>query len=1242
MKKVLGLDIGVSSIGWALISELENKKSILGMGSRIIPLSTDDSDEFTKGNAISKNQARTTNRTIRKGLDRYQMRRTYLIDKLESEQMLPDESLIKLNSKELYGLRNKGLNESITLQELGRILLHLNQKRGYKSSRSDANKDKKDTDYVAEVKGRHQLIIENNLTIGQYFYKGLTMNPNTDDWIEFTNTFNLPANLPFRTIQQVFPREAYIEEFEKIWKKQQEYNPKILKDDLKNVFKNEIIFYQRKLKSQKGLVSICEFEGFWTKTKEGKAIFAGPKVAPKSSPLFQIAKIWESINSITLKNASNDSFQFTIESKKAIFEYLNNNEKLSEAELFKILKINKNEGWLGNKQTAKGIQGNLTKSILAKVGLNDELKFELKIEDLEYVDKETGEVIKTKSISPEFEKEPLYVLWHMIYSIPDEDECLIALQNRFHFSKDIAERLSTIDFTKSAFGNKSAKAMRKILPYLMEGYVYSKAMAFAGYNHSNSLTKSENANRQLLDKLNLLQKNSLRQPVVEKILNQVIHQVNTVIDEFGKPDEIRVELARELKQSKDERNDTFSNMNKRERENEVIRKRIIEEYGLRATRINVIKWRLFHEINNTESKLNATCIYCGKPFGLTDAIKGNNIDVEHIIPKSKLFDDSQSNKTLTHRKCNEAKGDYTAYDYMKTKSESEFNEYIARVDNLYKAKIIGRTKRDKLLMAGDKIPQNFIERQLRETQYISKKSKEILSAVCQNVWSTSGSVTEYLRRIWGWDDVLMNLQLPKYRDLGMTEWKEWETNDGQKHKKEIITGWGKRDDHRHHAIDALTIACTEQGFIQRINTLSSDITRKSMYEDLDQSTISKIEKKSLLENYVYQKKPFSTKQIEDEASKILISFKSGKKVATIGKRKIKINGKKTVVQEGIIIPRGALSEQSVYGKIKSGNDFKRPVKYLFENPNLIFKPYIKDLVLERLAMNEGDTKKALSSLKKEPIFLDSEKNIPLEYGTCYKEDIVIKYPVNTITFKDLPFVIDSKVKEILTERLLKFDNKEKEAFKDLDKNPVWFNEEKRIQIRTVRCYTGLNAVEPVKKDKNGKNIGFVKPGNNHHIAIYIDTEGKRQEHICTFWHAVERKKYGIPAIINNPKETWDKILLEKDNYPQSFLEKLPYYDWIIETSLQQNEMFVLGMEKEMAKRFIDIKDLSLLSDNLFRIQKIGSNDYWFRHHLETQLDDSAESKTSKRYYRTKSIGAFFKLNPIKVKIDRIGGVSIII
>ena len=893
MKTILGLDLGVASIGWALINEHEGKTSIVDIGCRIIPYEGTEGKDFAKGTGESKNTLRTKDRASRRGYDRYQLRRKNLVNALVEANMYPDEPLMSLLKNELWSLRNKAVHSQITLKELGRLLLWLNKKRGYKSSRSDANLGKKDTEYVSLVKSRHEKIKGLNLTIGQYFYNELSKNPF------------------FRVKDNVFPREAYIEEFDTICNTQKAFYPDVLNENFISKLRDEIIYYQRPLKSQKGLVSVCEFEGFWKIGKDQKEYYVGPKVAPKSSPIYQLSKMWENINNIKIGSRIGKNIELTIEQKQAIFQHLDNNEKLTATDLLKILNLNKKDCFI-NKQIGKGIVGNITKHAIRqcfdKTREYDHLLL-LNLNIIEtkkqgyLIDKKTGEILNEKPIryiDTSIENEPFYQLWHTIYSIQDIQECSNALQARFGIEPNVADKLANIDFNKHAFGNKSAKVIRKTLPYLMEGDKYSDAMSYAGYEHSNSLTKEESLKRKLLNLLKPIEKNSLRQPTVEKILNQMVNVVNAIIEKYSekdkngkiikyfKFDEIRVELARELKQSREERNETDKAMNERQRENENIAKRLAE-YGLRATRNNIIKWRLYEEIDNKEKKLNAICIYCGQPISLTEAIKGNNVDIEHIIPKSKLFDDSQSNKTLAHRHCNANKKDRTSYDFMKSKPVEVFDAYVERVNSLYANFIISKSKRDKLLMPEDKIHNNFIDRQLRESQYIARKSREVLQTICYNVWATSGSVTAELRHLWGWDDITMNLQFEKYKELGLTEIVEWESELGKnKHQKEVILGWSKRDDHRHHAIDALTIACTKQGYIQRFNTLNAEKTREDMKSVVEERSVNFNEKRSLLEKYIISEQPITVAEVENAVSNILISYKPGKssfdRKRKIGKR----------------------------------------------------------------------------------------------------------------------------------------------------------------------------------------------------------------------------------------------------------------------------------------------------------------------------------------------------------------------
>ena len=1211
MKRILGLDLGVGSIGWSLIEtdDNSNPSKILGMGSRIVPLSPDDANEFSSGNAISKNQKRTQKRTQRKGYDRYQQRRQNLTSELKRLGMLPDENLIKLSVLDLWQLRSDAAipGKRLSLPEIGRVLYHINQKRGYRHSRTDDNADKGQRDYVQTINSRHALIKSEGKTIGQYFAGKLK---------ESEVVTEKGAFYTFRIKEQVFPRKAYMEEFDQIVSCQRQFYPDLLNEDIVNRLRNEIIFYQRPLKSCKHLVSYCEFSLKEYKDKDGKTVIAGPKVAPRSSPIFQTCKIWESVNNLSLQNRYGEIHDFTLEERRILAEYLDNHEKLTVTDLYNLLGLNKKDGWWGGKAIGKGLQGNTTKVALKKAlkGREDLLAFDLCICQSKHIDTQTGEVLE--EISPLFENQPLYRLWHIVYSMNDREEMSAALKRHFDIDDpEIIDNLMTIDFAKSGYGNKSAKFIRQILPYLRKGLKYSEACDYININHSDSLTVEANKVRPLLDRLPQLQKNELRQPVIEKILNQMVNVVNALIEKYGSIDEVRVELARELKQTREERNNTYSRINKLERENKIISERI-EEYGVRPSRNRIQKYRLWEESGHR-------CLYCGQPVGAKEFLSGYDVEIEHIIPRSLFFDDSFSNKVCACRKCNAEKGNMTAYDYMKSKSKDEFEDYLRRVEGYFNKKEISKTKRDRLMTSSNDIPQDFIDRQLRQSQYISKKAVEMLRKVCRNVWVTSGSVTDFLRHAWGYDNILHDLNFERYKVGGMTV-SRTSDHSGQEKHEEIIKDWTKRLDHRHHAIDALTIASTRQGYIQRLNHLNT--SRDEMFREVSKQSEPWQKERSLLEEWVKERPHFSVKEVSEKTDGILVSFKAGKKVSTPGKRYTRKGGKRILVQQGLIVPRGALSEESVYGSI-SCLEKKVPVKKLFENPDIIFKGYIRQRVLKRIDDFGGNWREAQKSIGKKPIFLDDEKKVVLEHATCWKKEYVMRYPLAGLKKKDIDYIVDDRIRELARNRME--ESGEKDAFKEA----LYTDDNHRIPIRSVRLFTGLTAVEPVHY-LNGRPIGFVKPGNNHHIAIYKDKDGSFSEHVVSFWHAVERKKYGIPVIIKDTDELWDKLI--DKNLPESFLKNLPKPGLTLLVSLQQNEMFILGMPEEDYQIAIGDNDTRALNKYLYRVQKIGASNYTFRLHIETVLDDSSQAMTIHKYYRTRSLKALFNLNPHKVHINAIG------
>ncbi len=848
---------------------------------------------------------------------------------------------------------------------------------------------------------------------------------------------------------------------------------------------------------------------------------------------------------------------------------------MKASQLKEILGV-KSKEWQFGKAIGAGLQGNTTYCAIATALGNyahkeDLLKFDLCVVDGGMVDTETGEL--SKVLEAKFEQQPLYRLWHTLYSISDTEELKKVLKGQFSIDdKEVLEALCQIDFVKAGYGNKSSRAIRKILPYLMEGMQYYEAKLAAGYDDT-PLTKEQNEARELAQKLIPIQKGELRQPVVEKILNQLVNLVNALMAEYGCFDEIRVELARELKQSREEREKATKAISDNQKKNEAIAKRIQEEYLLTPTRSRIQKYKMWEESEQI-------CMYCGTTVNVHEFLLGSGVEVEHIIPRSVLFDDGFSNKVCVCRECNQDKGNRTAYDFMESRGEGALKAYVERVNDLAERKKISNTKRNKLLMKGKDIPTDFIDRQLRESQYIAKKAKEMLQTICRNVYATSGSITDFIRHLWGWDEVLHTLNFARYQAAGLTELVEREV-DGRKVEVERIKDWSKRMDHRHHAVDALTIACTKQGYIQRINNLNSlkEVAFTSLTNDT-QGTETR-QRLTRLERYIQQQPHFSTAEVAEAVSGIAVSFKSGKRAASVGKRYIHKGGKRICVQEGIIIPRGALSEESVYGHIRNS-----------------------------------------------------------ETG---KEDYVIKYKVGAISLKDIDYVVDKRIREILRERLEQFGGKPEKAFAE----PVLDHQGR--EIRSVRCRTGLNTTIPVRYNEQNEAIAYVKPGNNHHVAIYEDEKGKWQEHIVTFWHAVERKKYGVPSIITKPAEVWDQVT---EQMPESFLQQLPESaTWQFLFSMQQNEMFILGMDEELYQDAMRHNDYVLLSRYLYRVQKLSSREYVFRKHIETKTDDRyfdgkeksvfsvSKSKQLDAVQWVKSLGALKGLNPHKVRVSVIGKIT---
>jgi CRISPR-associated endonuclease Csn1 len=540
-----------------------------------------------------------------------------------------------------------------------------------------------------------------------------------------------------------------------------------------------------------------------TENVKVKTKWIGPRVCPKSSPLYQEFRIWQRLNDIEVKHKKErTTWQLDDEGKALLYSVLTIKDQLKKSEALKLLYKNYKELELNFEK----LDGNRTNAKL--YGAYEKIVEQAGYEDVDFA-KMSGDAVKAMvtevftSIGIKTEildfnanlegkalaQQPHYQLWHLLYSYEGDNsktgnESLIKkLQEKFGFNEDQAKIIASVTF-EDDYGSLSTKAISKILPHLKDGFSYGgdkkqpkkpSACALAGYkSHSHSETKEDREKKDLKPLLKILPKNSLRNPVVEKILNQTINVINALIEEYSEKDndrkitkyfefdEIRLELARELKKSAKEREDLTRAITSSTTEHEKIRNTLQNEFGLTyVSRNDIIRYKLWKELEPRGHKTLYTNTYVSP-----EKLFSKEFDIEHIIPQSRLFDDSFSNKTIEVRSANIEKGDKTAYDYVAEKfDEQGLKDYEQRVEELYKggaADGISKGKYKKLLMKDSEIPDGFIDRDLRNSQYIAKKAKEMLEDVCRTVNTTTGSVTDRLRDDWQLVNVLQELNWDKY------------------------------------------------------------------------------------------------------------------------------------------------------------------------------------------------------------------------------------------------------------------------------------------------------------------------------------------------------------------------------------------------------------------------------------------------------------------------------------------------
>jgi len=753
----LGLDLGISSIGWAILSENAAKRELINWGSRIFEPGVEGTEnEISAGKGVSRCANRRLKKALRTQYFRRRKRKKDLIDLLIANGLLPenvdsaffaeiDKKLLMLfpvaERKHIghvlpYFYRKAALDRVLEKYELGRALYHLAQRRGYLSNRKQ---ELKEQDAAGVVKTRinelKQAISESGArTLGEYF----TM---VDPEVE-------------RIRSRYTERSMYQDEFRKICQTQREHISAELEEKL-----YKAVFHQLPLKSCKGLIGKCR-------------LYPEHRRCSMEKHEAQLFRIYTSVNNLRI-TCKNQIRSLTEDERLKVIEILNGysdiftkSGKVTLAKLQKAAGLAKGEKFnLGDDE--KEIYGNELNNILYRA-------FGDKAAEMQQAEQDK--------------------FFNDLRSIEKSHVLIKRLINYWQISEEKAEDIASIALPDN-YCAYSLKALQEMLPDLAAGVTLPQWLKL---NNHTQIADKEFELLPLLDDCSF----ELRNPIVHRVLTEMRRVVNSIVERYGKPDRIHVELARDLKATNKEREQITIRNRKREKERLAIAERIAKEAGLeKISRNDILKVMLADECD-------FTCPYSGEHFSMSDLLHGGLVHIEHIIPYSRSFDDSFANKTLCINKLNAQKSNNTPYEAFG--GSAEYSEMLERVRH-FKGPYAERKLE---LFELQKVePAEFLERNLNDTRYASKLAMQYLAMLYggmvdktgkRRIYAIAGGCTALIRRAWGGNYLL---------------------GEGEK----------VRDDHRHHAIDAMTIALTTPGLVQEVAKMSPE--RRREFNDATQKFI---------------------------------------------------------------------------------------------------------------------------------------------------------------------------------------------------------------------------------------------------------------------------------------------------------------------------------------------------------------------------------------------------------------------
>ncbi len=762
---ILGIDLGAKSVGWAVLAcavysdGQPSPIKVLDAGSRIF-------EAGVEGNIDQgKDQSRSVDRRMQRGTRRQLYRRAqrirntlralcthgFLTDAIASPPQVRHDYLLALDNEliavliaegedesrvhdtPIYQMRRRCLSGKRSIREIGRAFFHLAQRRGFKSNRKDTSKDNEKGVVKSGIKDLVSKIASHDFTtLGEYF-----------------SSLN-PHEINDRIRGRWTSRAMYEEEFNEIWKAQSPHYPEIMTDKSKAAI-HRAIFFQRPLKSSSHLIGFCELEPQKRRAPLGCLIYQRFRIVDKINTLN-----WRDENGVLCGPLHVDDPR-----RQTLINRLDNEGDLTMTEAKKVLGLHKKAAFMLEEGAAKTLPGNRTAAKLQPLIPNHWDSWSPSQRD-QFVNELISDIEQSK-----WEKR-LVEYWKL--------------------SEEEAERVADVGL-QEGYASLSRRAMRRVLVEMEAGVPYATARKKLYPHRNKGLVAMDKlpgvltpASKRYLGKIN--------NPAVVRALTELRKVVNAIINKYGKPVRIRIELARDLRNSRKQRQDMTDNIKERTaiREEYTNKLKTLRNIfgGREPSRSDVEKWSLAEECN-------WVCPYTGKPFD-AELLFGKNrqFDVEHIIPRSRRPDDSYGNKTICYVEENKTKGNQTPYEAYH--NSPKWDEIQNRVK-----KFNGHAARGKLrLFQTDKIDEDFTNRDLNDTRYASRLAKDYLGllyggadgiddAGTRRIQACCGGINATLRNEWGFNTIL--------------------GTDGEKN----------RQDHRHHAVDAIVIGLASPQTVQMLS-----------------------------------------------------------------------------------------------------------------------------------------------------------------------------------------------------------------------------------------------------------------------------------------------------------------------------------------------------------------------------------------------------------------------------------------